>query len=891
MSLETKAHFPYKPSQNGFTLIEFAIVIMIIGLLLAPAISIYDRFTMEKKIEHTERSLMNTSDAVNAFLDSFGRYPCPADMDAEPGDTVYGYENCTPSTYGMPSVSVEISNRVPALANPRILVGSIPFRTLNLEEEDFMDGYGTRLTYVVTEALTDLDTYSSNEGGISIINDPAAVDPDFASAISPPNTGSYMVISHGRNNSGGINRDGNIIGNCTDGSAAEQINCDYQQVTNNPIFLSTHQLSDYDDISIYYTGQAVTPWVYSGTDPRDLRLRRGDTVVVGETGMTTAPTGDFTADNLHIRQLGSDTSADGVLRATSTASDEGTITVVGLCDPGSAANCMYPSYISGGFPDPANLIASLPANTAGESTDSYYIVDPSDPIDSNTEIIMTQGSPGSTGGMACAGKAVMVGIKNNRPVCSDQVQFNCPTSPEQQILKGIDANMNIVCASEPPQPCLTETVTDGICGGTVTLPAGAAAGSLQAFYAGECYIIDELDTGMLNSLLIPGNIGASQTAIQNYLNDLNNDPASRTRIACDQASNRQSNSALVREVYECDNGVWPTTPTYTRERGNYRSNFPGLTDDSAPAEGIDHGGHQDYNPATPMSVPNNGNHDCWCREQYRVARRNECSVSGQRLEIDRMRCPQTGTSYSNNVWNSGDAFCTCTATTFQRLRESCTSYYGAPSGSMTGDVFETVNRTCSPPTETPTGAVDTSQCRCPNRSDQVPDPSPDACPVGTGNSFGFEGENYTDVSRAQHRRWVCPGPNGKGGTVSSLGEHGRWQTTSRTASCACDGSATGEIRRDCSTANPAAGGSIWYETVKDCGSDTFVETGNVSRDACYTCEWKVPGGSGTPPMESFRNGVPLGDCNCNTDTGTNRCAEPAGGGMWYNYSNCRCQPK
>lgn len=285
-------------SDRGFTLIEIAVSMMVIGLLIAPAIAAYNLYIEQQKIEHTKTALDRSSSFLSGFLDAYGRYPCPAPMDKDVGDPEYGYEDCTATS---PGIITAQSARMPPLANPNVLIGSIPFRTLNLDQDDAMDGYHSRLTYAVTEGLTDSDSYFVNEGGIGVRSNAGGGD----SAISPENSAHFVIISHGKNGFGAITETGVPSGNCASGSALEQENCDYLiDGTPEATFLSTHKQADFDDVVTYYMGRGVSPWQYQKNNTNDIHLRRGDTIVSGDTDLMTSALASFQAENIHIRAAG-----------------------------------------------------------------------------------------------------------------------------------------------------------------------------------------------------------------------------------------------------------------------------------------------------------------------------------------------------------------------------------------------------------------------------------------------------------------------------------------------------------------------------------------------------------------------------------------------------------
>lgn len=183
-----------KKNEHGFSLLETAIVMVLIGLVIAPAISIYHTQRIKADWDGTEKNVDASVDELGGYRSVYGHYPCPASRTAIPGDVNYGHEDCTvhPVDTCVGGTCTFTSN----IAGQQVLAGSIPFKTLNLQESETYDKYLNRLSYAVTLDLTDSTTFDLAGGGIDII------DKTNVSIITPPNRAHFIVLSHGPNQVG-----------------------------------------------------------------------------------------------------------------------------------------------------------------------------------------------------------------------------------------------------------------------------------------------------------------------------------------------------------------------------------------------------------------------------------------------------------------------------------------------------------------------------------------------------------------------------------------------------------------------------------------------------------------------------------------------------------------
>lgn len=232
---------PRSARHRGFTLIEIAVVIVVLSLLLAMIAGIATAMLGQQRREATRQRLAGVETALALFVSQHQRLPCPANGSLASNHADAGKENPDPpnGTCG--------SNQDN---------GVVPWRALGLAEQDITDGWGNRLTYRVapdfveapsmnftqcdpggtnSETGTTRDNTSGyclagctqssfsantancrkpsaatygrglrvqNLAGTPIMN-PAA---DFANLIS---TGAaYVVVSHGENREGAYNADG-----------------------------------------------------------------------------------------------------------------------------------------------------------------------------------------------------------------------------------------------------------------------------------------------------------------------------------------------------------------------------------------------------------------------------------------------------------------------------------------------------------------------------------------------------------------------------------------------------------------------------------------------------------------------------------------------------------
>lgn len=496
-----------KNNEKGFTILELAIVFALVGIVIAPAIALYKQHRKDKDWDMTEERITELAHSIGTFRSTYGRYPCPASRTAVPGDVTYGHEfldgadNCTLNAPGTCTDGICTAN------NPNgdaIVIGSIPFKALNLQESETFDRYLGRISYAVTYTQTSNTTFELSQGAIGV------VDKNGNTMIDPENTGHFIIISHGQNKAGAYNRSGVENAACVTGSALEQENCDddYQ-------FVSGGVHDNTDDRVSYFTSVYPSEWQLSEASANhDIHLKNTDSVALGA-----SVADDLTnAERMDIYETLPDNGV--ILSETSVISDE-------LCeydgtDPGD--HCFKPRRIAGlldHLTDP-----TVAAETVDQSGMSCY--DPTDPSSKDT---------------------YMIGIAENEPVCSDEIFIACSAN---NFIVGIDSNGGVICDGIPADPCEDQDIVS-FCGNNHTLSA-TYSGDYEEVFSGECKMITNYNSAYFSALAD----SMTQEELEAEIDTINAEP--RTTIGC----NNNRSDSLVRDNYKCTAANWNKVATHEK---------------------------------------------------------------------------------------------------------------------------------------------------------------------------------------------------------------------------------------------------------------------------------------------------------------------------------------
>lgn len=208
--------------QRGFSLIEACIALVIVGLLAAPIIAQYNDHMRRVENDITAANLFAVKSALEAYYIKNNRYPCPASLNKKMGDTGYGEEattdadSCIPSALtagncwqGVCMYEDTTTTPPPTLLpdNRRIVHGGVPFAVLQMNEDRTYDGYGRRISYVLTAAMGRRAAGVNFPGAGAIKFE--TIDRTTDQIV--PDTGSpahVLVMSHGPNGLGAYNKEG-----------------------------------------------------------------------------------------------------------------------------------------------------------------------------------------------------------------------------------------------------------------------------------------------------------------------------------------------------------------------------------------------------------------------------------------------------------------------------------------------------------------------------------------------------------------------------------------------------------------------------------------------------------------------------------------------------------
>lgn len=198
---------------HGFTLIELAMVLMIVGLLLGGLLVPLSAQMDQRRVTDTQKSLEEIKEALVGYAVINGQLPCPAAPTIATGQANAGVARTPPCTSGNAT-------------------GVLPWATLGVAETD---AWGNRFTYRVTSDFADA-IGSPTYGGCTPATTPTQASFALCSngsytVLSAASGGTNIatnvpaiIISHGKNGAGAYTQQGSQLS--IGSNADEQENSD-----------------------------------------------------------------------------------------------------------------------------------------------------------------------------------------------------------------------------------------------------------------------------------------------------------------------------------------------------------------------------------------------------------------------------------------------------------------------------------------------------------------------------------------------------------------------------------------------------------------------------------------------------------------------------------------
>ncbi len=271
---------------SGFTLVELCVVIIILGTVIALVSTGYQSWQAQKRVETNQERIASASEKIHEYRKIRGFYPQPASLTAPRSDATYGQALDKQASPTPPSAAGSCTNgicRQDGVGGRNVLIGTIPFRELNIPEEEAYDVYGARIVYAVTENATE-DEFKENEGALRVLN-------EKGENLFPDGTGHFAVLSPGKNRKGGFSMEGTQIAACN-GTTADTANCDFltgqaQAVFNSNPYSEAANAGDYFDDFISFNKQPEERALWrrglteNTENPNDLISMAENKIIVG----------------------------------------------------------------------------------------------------------------------------------------------------------------------------------------------------------------------------------------------------------------------------------------------------------------------------------------------------------------------------------------------------------------------------------------------------------------------------------------------------------------------------------------------------------------------------------------------------------------------------------
>ncbi len=189
---------PLRRTNQGFTLAEMAIVIVIAGILLVTGVKVLTAQMDSASYAATRTKQQVIKQAMITYLARFQRLPCPDTRQGQgPGALAFSIA-APPDGLENRAVAADVTS------NCSRFFGVLPYATLGLTRETAQDGWGNLLSYQIANGWELTANFADTNVGSATVN-----DRDSAGVVVALTTQSVAtVISHGKNGTGAFTSKG-----------------------------------------------------------------------------------------------------------------------------------------------------------------------------------------------------------------------------------------------------------------------------------------------------------------------------------------------------------------------------------------------------------------------------------------------------------------------------------------------------------------------------------------------------------------------------------------------------------------------------------------------------------------------------------------------------------
>src|SRR6185436_8763950 len=179
----------FKNRREGFSLIEVAIGLMIIGLISAPMLIEYAAWKNRQLVILTNGNGGTVIAGLKKYALNNGCYPVPSNPGVTGTSATTGLEAvtragcvdltvvqlaaipvCTTNATVVCKAPCTAGSVTCAAGTPLILVGDVPFATLGLPKQYIIDGFNRKFTYAVSMNLVQASTFADDAGAVKVVD-------------------------------------------------------------------------------------------------------------------------------------------------------------------------------------------------------------------------------------------------------------------------------------------------------------------------------------------------------------------------------------------------------------------------------------------------------------------------------------------------------------------------------------------------------------------------------------------------------------------------------------------------------------------------------------------------------------------------------------------------